>query len=263
MRIGPSATSLALATVTAWPALVAAQSSAESSPPAFSGNLGLVSEYRYRGIAQTNGRPAVQAGLDYAHASGLYLGSWASNVSWLSDTGAGVSNSLEWDLYGGYKRTLGEIGYELGLLRYVYPGSYPAGFTSPDTTELYVAGSWRMLTLKYSHSLGNLFGFVDSRGAGYLDLSGNFDLGGAYSLLAHVGHQAVPAGSVAGLQVRTASDCSYTDWKLALTRQWAGLNWGLSWLDTNARGGVGQCYRSALNRDLGKGSLLLSVGTTF
>ncbi len=60
-------------------------------------------EYIFRGISQTAGKPAVQGGFDYTHSSGFYLGTWASNVSWLEDFGAYSRSSLEWDFYGGYK----------------------------------------------------------------------------------------------------------------------------------------------------------------
>jgi uncharacterized protein (TIGR02001 family) len=246
-----------VSTLAALPTVAVAQDKAADSPHTLTGNLSLVSEYRYRGIAQTNKRPAVQGGFDYAHASGVYVGTWMSNVSWLSDLG-GVSNSLEWDLYGGYKGTVGDIGYDVGLLYYYYPGSYPTGFNSPNTLEVYAAGSWKMLTLKYSHALTDLFGFVDSKGAGYLDLTGNFDVGEGFTLVAHVGHQHIP--STAG---RSSSDCSYTDWKLGVTKEYVGLTWGLSYIDTDAKGGAGQCYRNAFNKDLGKGNVVLSVSKTF
>ncbi|HPU51499.1 MAG TPA: TorF family putative porin, partial [Burkholderiaceae bacterium] len=171
-----------------------AQDKKEASPHTLTGNLNLVSEYRYRGISQTNNKPAVQGGFDYAHASGVYVGTWASNVSWLSDGGSGtVSNSLEWDIYGGYKGTAGDFGYDVGLLYYYYPGKYPSGFNSPNTLEAYVAGSWKTLTLKYSHSLTDLFGFVDSKGSGYLDLTGTYDLGNGFSLVGHYGYQMIPS----------------------------------------------------------------------
>lgn len=249
-----------LATVIgALPSMAFAEEKKEESPHTFTGNFSLVSEYRYRGISQTNAKPAVQGGFDYAHASGLYVGTWASNVSWLSDGGAGtVSNSLEWDFYGGYKGTVGDFGYDVGLLQYYYPGTYPAGFTSPNTLEAYVAGSWKMLTLKYSHSIGNLFGAVDSKGSGYLDLTGNFDLGDGYALVAHVGHQSIPAGG--GF---SRGDRSYSDWKVGVTKDFAGVTWGLSYIDTTAKGDAGQFYRNAFNKDLGKGNVLLSVSKTF
>lgn len=230
-----------------------------ADPSPVTGNFSFISEYKYRGISQTNTRPALQGGIDYASTSGLYLGTWASNVSWLSDGGAGaVSNSMEWDFYGGFKGQAGPIGYDAGLLYYYYPGAYPASFTSPNTLEAYVAGSWQMLTLKYSHSLTNLFGFTDSKGSGYLDLAASFELAKGIKLDAHVGNQSIP--STAG---RTKSACSYTDWKVGLSTEVSGFTVGLAYIDTNAKGGVGECYRNAFNKDLGKGNLLLSVGKSF
>ncbi len=232
--------------------------SAADAPP-LTGNMSFISEYKYRGISQTNARPALQGGFDYALPGGVYLGTWASNVSWLSDGGAGaVSNSLEWDFYGGYKGQAGPIGYDAGLLYYYYPGAYPSGFTSPNTLEAYVAGSWQMLTLKYSHSLTNLFGFTDSKGSGYLDLSASVEIAKGIKLDAHVGNQSIP--STTG---RSKSDCSYTDWKLGVSTEVSGFTVGLAYIDTNAKGGTGQCYRNAFNKDLGKGNLLLSVGKSF
>lgn len=246
------------------PAAAVAQSAAAESPHSVSANMTLATEYRFRGIGQTNGKPAVQAGIDYEHASGFYLGTWASNVSWLSDGGAGtVSSSVEMDFYGGYSGSAGGIEYDVGVLRYYYPGTYPAGFTSPHTTEVYVSGTWNNLTLKYSHAVTNLFGFADSKGAGYLDLSGEFELGAGFGLVAHVGYQRIPAGSVGGMQVRSKSDCSYTDWSLGVTKAYAGLDFGLSYIDTNAKGSAGECYRNAYNRDLGKGTVVLTVGKSF
>lgn len=254
---------LACAAGTGFTGSAAAQAEASQPVHTFTGNLGLASQYRYRGIAQTDGKPALQGGFDYTHVSGLYAGTWASNVGWLSDADARIANSLEWDVYGGYRRSTGDLGYDAGWLYYGYPGRYPAGFNSPNTFELYLAANWKTLTLKYSHALTDLFGFVDSRGAGYLDLAGSVDLGGGIAFVAHLGRQWIPAGSSGGLRVRAASDCSYTDWRLGLSAQAVGLNWGLAYVDTNARGATGQCYRSAFGRDLGKATLVLSVGKTF
>jgi uncharacterized protein (TIGR02001 family) len=254
----------ALAVAGGVPTLALAQATdVAASPHTLSGNLSLVTAYRYRGIAQTDNKPAVQAGLDYEHASGLYAGTWWTNVSWLSDASDEVSNSLEADVYGGYKGSYGDFGYDVGVLRYFYPGRYPNGFTSPHTTELYVAGSWQMLTLKYSHAMTNLFGFDDSDGAGYLELNGDFDIGAGYTLSAHVGHQRIPSGRVDGVQVRSSSDCSYTDWRLGVARDFVGLSWDLSYIDTNAKGDSGECYRNVRDHDLGKSTVVLSVSKTF
>ncbi len=254
-----------LAAALAVPGVAAAQDKKEAkSPHTFTGNFTFASEYRYRGIAQTNSKPAVQGGFDYAHDSGIYAGTWASNVSWLSDGGGGaVSNSLEWDFYGGYKFNVGDFALDVGGLYYWYPGTYPSGFESPNTFELYAAGTWSFLTVKYSHALTNLFGFVDSKGAGYLDVTGTFELGAGLNLVAHVGHQSVPAGTVNGVQVRSKTDCSYTDYKVGVTTEQVGLTWGLSYIGTNAKGENAQCYRNAFNKDLGRGTVVLTVGKTF
>jgi uncharacterized protein (TIGR02001 family) len=226
-----------------------------TSPHSFSGNLSLVSEYRYRGIAQTDMRPAVQGGFDYSHASGVYVGTWASNVSWLSDTGA-ANNSLEWDFYGGYKHAFGDFGMDVGVLYYYYPGNYDVwqagGSPKPNTTELYIAGSWKMLTLKYSHAVSDIFGFPDSDGSNYIDLSGNFDIGAGFTLGAHYGHQKI--------KTSVPADCSYDDWKLGVTKDFVGMTWGLAYVDTNADAG---CYTNYRNKDLGKGTAVLSVTKTF
>src|SRR5436190_22836171 len=96
----------------------------------FTGNVGLFSQYVFRGISQTNEKPAVQGGFDLGHKSGFYAGTWASNISWISDgtsgnpPGSTASASLEWDFYGGYKGSLpADFGYDLGALYYYYPGT--------------------------------------------------------------------------------------------------------------------------------------------
>ncbi|MEZ5729535.1 MAG: TorF family putative porin [Burkholderiaceae bacterium] len=206
------------------------------------------------GISQTNRKPALQGGFDYAHASGFYLGTWGSSISWLSDGAANVSSGVELDFYGGYKAKAGPIEFDVGLLQYYYPGTYPAGFTSPDTLEIYAAGSWQMLTLKYSHSLTNLFGFTDSKGSGYIDLSAAFPVG-QFTLKAHVGHQTVPATTG-----RAKSDFSYSDWSVGVATQYAGIDFGLSYIDTNAKTAF---FTNAFGKDTGKGTVVLTVGKAF
>ncbi|WP_035867117.1 TorF family putative porin, partial [Cupriavidus sp. SK-3] len=79
---------------------------AEVSPHVFTANVTLASEYRYRGLMQTNRRPAIQGGFDYTHSSGFYLGNWNSSISWLGDSNPEVSAPIEIDLYGGFKNTV-------------------------------------------------------------------------------------------------------------------------------------------------------------
>lgn len=244
------------AVVSCLPSVAAAQDKKDDSPHSLTGNMSLVSEYRYRGISQTDFRPAVQAGLDYGHASGIYLGTWASSISWLSDTGA-ANSSLEWDFYGGFKKTIGDFGYDVGVLYYYYPGSYTAwmaaGNPKPNTTEVYIAGSWKMITLKYSHAVSDIFGFPDSEGSNYIDLGANFDVGAGFTLGAHYGRQKIKTSL-------TGVDCSYNDWKVGLGKEIAGLTVGLNYIDTDAKD---NCYTNYRGKNLGKGSVVLSVGKTF
>ncbi|MFT3800480.1 MAG: TorF family putative porin [Burkholderiaceae bacterium] len=227
---------------------------ADTSPVV--GNVGFASEYRFRGLSQSDFKPAVSAGLDYAHESGLYLGTWASSISWLSDAGVGGS-SIEWDVYGGYKGSAGPISYDVGGLYYYYPGRYPDGFTRPYTFELYAAGTWEFLTLKYSHALTNAFGFTDSKNSGYLDLAATYPMMEGLNLVAHVGHQWIKGSSEVG---RSKSDCSYTDWKLGVTYDWAGATWGIAYVDTNAKDG---CYNNYRGKNIGDARAVASVSKTF
>ncbi len=79
----------------------AAAPAAPTSDWAFTANLGLFSDYRFRGISQTNEKPAIQGGFDLGHSSGFYVGNWNSNVSSAQYDGA----NIEMDFYGGYKHS--------------------------------------------------------------------------------------------------------------------------------------------------------------
>lgn len=276
-------TTIAAALMLAAPTLAQAQAAAAPvSPHTFTGNLTFASDYRFRGISQTFLKPAVQGGFDYSHAGGIYVGTWASNVSGVQYPNG---NSMEWDFYGGYKMAFGDFGVDVGLLQYWYPGT-KFGDTKPDTLELYLAGSWRWMTLKYSHSLTSLFGVknetfggfcgVDSkgnaydstnaaegcvgerpgnsRGSGYLDLTANLPLADKLTLVAHVGHQ----------KVKNYSKLDYADWKLGVTYDLNGWLLGAAYVDTNAK----ESFYRAVNgngkvEELGEARLVVSVGRTF
>ncbi len=280
--------SLGLAALLATPTLAAAQAAAQS-PHSLAGNVGLFSSYRFRGIDQTFGKPALQGGIDYSHASGLYLGNWNSNVN----EGAGFpAGNLEMDFYGGWKGSWGDFGMDIGAIYYYYPGtdaSTAAGtnFVNPrdatrihtgkvDNKEIYIGGSWKFISLKYSHSTDDYFSLPGTKGSNYWDLSGTYDLGDGWGVTAHVGRLKLKGWSVG----TDATDGDYTDWKIGVSKDVGGWVFGAAYIDTNAKGSCNvanpgfYCFPNQLPngglgtgtasfKDAGRGILVLSVTKTF
>lgn len=226
---------------------VAAQTKAEPDYT-LSFNAGVTTDYRYRGISQSRLKPALQGGADYVHKSGFYVGTWASSIRWLKDVPGG-DGPVEWDIYGGYKGVAGPVSYDVGVLRYQYPQENFA--VSPNTTEVYLAGTMGPATLKYSHSVTNLFGFADSKNSGYLDLSATFDLGDGWSVVPHVGHQSV----------KNNSFFSYTDYSVTLGKDFGnGLSASAALVGTDAEK---TGYVSPSGKFLGKSGVALGLKYSF
>lgn len=142
---------------------------ADDTPPyTVTSNVGIFSQYIFRGLEQTDGGPALQGGADLTTAAGFYLGTWGSNISWLRDNNAYYSagGSLEWDFYGGYRGSVGDFGYEAGILQYQYIGKH-VGAETVNTTEVHVAGTYKWITLSVAYSLFDYFGVANSDGTIY------------------------------------------------------------------------------------------------
>jgi uncharacterized protein (TIGR02001 family) len=196
-----------------------AHAAAPASPHTLSGNVGLYSQYVFRGLAQTDRDPALQGGFDYGHSSGFYVGTWASNISWLRDAAPSSyssGGSLEMDFYGGFKGDIGKSGlsYDAGLLYYYYPGSIAAGSVKADTLELYTGLGWKWLSAKFSYGLNKkTFGVIDSRGTWYLDLGAAVPLGNSgVTLDLHYGKQ-----KYRGAGGTNDTLFSYNDWKVGVS----------------------------------------------
>lgn len=248
--------------------IASAQQAAAPSP--VTGNMTLVSEYRFRGIDQTAGKPAIQGGFDYSHSSGVYLGNWNSNVS----QGAGYpGGSIEMDFYGGYKKAFGDIGLDVGAIYYYYPGSDASFLFNPHSastnsgtvhnTEFYIGASWKWLSLKWFHALSDYFGVPDTDGTNYYDLSATYDLGSGWGLTGHVG----------SLKAHGYTELNYTDYKLGVTKDLTGWLLGAALVGTNAKGScpadptaAPYCFTNPAGqspRDAGRNTIVLSVGKTF
>lgn len=231
--------------------MVAAPAMADDASPV-TANVSLVSDYVTRGIDQTNKEMALQGGFDYAHSSGLYIGTWASNITWLKDAGDTGSSSLEVDVYAGFRGSVtDDFGYDVGILHYDYPSSYMQ--PSPNTDEIYLAGTYKMFTLKYSQSTTNLFGWADSKNSSYLDASASFDLGSGFTLGLHAGHQKIKG---------TFSGASYTDYKVSISKALGGgLSAGLAFTDTNAD--ATNYYTNSFGTNISGPRVIASVSKSF
>ncbi len=178
----------------------AAPAAAPASP--FTANISLTTNYKFRGqdqdtigkndYAKTKAfKPAIQGGFDYASEAGWYVGNWNSSVNWQA------GNSIESDIYGGYKFKAGVIDMDVGVLTYIYPGN-----TAGNTTELYLGGTYvneqiGSLTLKYSHTVSkDYFGYAGAsadsglrgRNTGYLNLAYSKEVVPKLTLKAAVGY---------------------------------------------------------------------------
>ena len=252
MKKSALATVAVLATI-GGPTIALADDAPAASPLTY--NIGVVSDYRYRGISQSKLKPALQGGIDFA-AGPIYVGTWASTISWVKDSmksyniaGEAAANAtnppgnfapvsekgapVEWDLYGGTKGDIikDTLSYDVGVLAYVYLGQkfHDIHLSNPDTGEVYGALTYGIFTAKVSVTATPLFGIPKSKGSQYYDLSANFDLGSGFTLTPDVGYQNV-TGSFA-----KANKVSYTDYSLTLGKDFGkGLSASLQVVATDA-----------------------------
>ncbi|NIO43860.1 MAG: hypothetical protein GTO41_29155 [Burkholderiales bacterium] len=211
-----SPTALALAAALALPGIASAQ----DTPLPISANVAFTTDYVFRGISQTNERFAVQGGFDWAgESTGIYIGTWASNVDFDSET------SVELDGYVGWAHSWGDFGVDIGYLHYNYPGE-----SGLNTDEVYAKGIWKWITLAYYYTISDTaFGIADARGSGYFNaaleytLPMGLTLGGAYGTTMYSGG---PAGAP-----NDAGD--YDDYKIYAGLSYTGLDFQLAWTDTD------------------------------
>jgi len=237
-------------------AALAPSARAQETQPAdsVSFNAALASDYRYRAVSQTRLQPALQGGADYVHnPSGLYAGTWLSTIKWTRDAGGG--GGIEWDIYAGKRGRLGaDVAYDVGVLGYLYPGNGlkdVPGFADANTGEAYGQLGYGPAYVKYSLALTNLFGFVDSRRSGYLDLGANLDMGNGLVLNLHAGRQ----------DVRNNDQASYTDYKLGVTKDFGVATLALAYIATNA--GEAAYASPANGKFLARKAFVASIGKTF
>lgn len=256
-------TGLASASLLLWLAHPAVHAEGVEPDYSVSYNIGVLSDYRVRGIAQTSFKPALQGGVDFAHKSGFYAGVFGSNVKWVKEFNGATQGSAEVDLYGGYRGATDDLPltYDVGLITYQYPGNnsgvggvLPAGtFANANTVEVYAAATYKIYTLKVNRSTGNFLGNLNSSGSLYIDLSAAVDLGDSLTLTPHVGRQTIPnqAGDLG----------NYTDLALTLAKDFGnGLVATAAATHTN---GSRVFYTDTNGRFLAKDALVLGLKYNF
>lgn len=251
---------LATATVfcLALPAVAQAQSTpadkadavAETAPPAaitVSGSAVIASDYRFRGVSQSDQGMAVQGGITIAHDSGLYVGTWGSNLAgWGTFGGA----NMELDLIGGYKLPVGGGTLDVGLTWYMYPGGADkTDFAEPYAKLTGTAGAATLTAgVAYApkqEALGRWYRTGAEAAAGvYADPGAKDDnlylwgdgaaaiSGTPFTAKAHVGHSWGQDGL--GPNATAVSPTGrYWDWSLGADATWRNLTFNASYIDTD------------------------------
>jgi uncharacterized protein (TIGR02001 family) len=232
----------------------------ETAPPpaiTINGTATVVSDYKFRGISQTDGNFAVQGGITISHASGFYISAWGSSID--DYVTAHGSAHQELDLIAGFKKTVGGATFDVGALYYVYPGTRAAGDPSAsDFIEPYASISYAIGpvtakgTINYAPKQKALA--LDQVGPKNDNVYIAGDLSGAIpgvplGLTAHLGHTFGPSWLSIGKE--------YTDWSLGATYTYKALTFGVSYVDTDGD------FITPTGKNASKGGVLGSIGVSF
>jgi uncharacterized protein (TIGR02001 family) len=178
-----------------------------------SASVALSSEYVWRGISQTDEDPAISGSFDYAHSSGFYAGTWASNVDYGDDA------SAEIDLYAGFAGEFGDsgVGYDVGVLRYIFPGE------DYNFNEVYGSLSYSIFSLGVAHSSDALGSGEDGT---YYSLDAGYDLPMGFSLAGGVGYY--------DLDEDAFGEDGYTNYYVGVSKEFAGFGFDITYSDTDS-----------------------------
>ncbi|MEP5567097.1 MAG: TorF family putative porin [Halioglobus sp.] len=212
-----------------------------------SANVALVSDYRFRGISQSNEDIAIQGGFDYAFDNGIYIGTWGSSVDF-QDTLVTEFGSLELDYYAGWAMDLGEnSNIDVGYIYYDYPGD---DGVEGDYQEIYGKFSWRDLTVGMNYS-DDYYGKTEDFYYYFADYS--FAFAGDWSLDLHAGYNDLKKN---GGFLATGED-SYTDYSVGLTWSVVGVDLGATYVGTTLD------EKDVFETDLAEDTVVFSVSKSF
>jgi uncharacterized protein (TIGR02001 family) len=289
------------------PAPAAAPTPGPPPPPAIlgfalTGSATLGSQYIWRGLTQTDGKPTIQGELDLVHPSGFYVSTSLSNISWFTDQNAGLASAptalgspgqvgaplyspnkvnsagVELDLFGGYKWGFSkDWTLDVGIYRYLYPGNYEnlGAFRAPHTTEAYLGVSYSWASLKYSRGLSNNFmGVYNALGTSYIDLSLSIPLGeSGWTVLLHGGKTTYPSNAnpdffTNGTHLTGDNSLfSYSDFKLGIAKEISGYTLTLAATNANTKARAADndvpVYENAMGRNIGGSRGTFTISKAF
>ncbi|MBB4153627.1 uncharacterized protein (TIGR02001 family) [Sphingomonas jinjuensis] len=266
-------------------AAIAQTTTPDNRPPALSvsGSVGVTSDYRFRGVSQSDEHPAIQGGITVSHKSGVYAGIWASNLAgWGTFGGA----NMELDLIGGYRAPLAGGTLDVGLTWYTYPGGADktdfaepyaklSGTSGPATLTAGVAYAPKQQALGrwYRTGADAAAGIYTRPGASddnlYLWGDGAYAISGTpFTAKAHVGHSWGQNGL--GPNATAVSPTgSYWDWSLGADTTWRNLTLGLAWVDTDISNREAAYLRPSFSKgqdgtgNIAGSTLLISLAAAF
>ena len=203
-------------------ALLAGAVSSAQAAPEISGNIALTSDYKFRGISQSDESPAIQGGFDISWDNGIYLGTWGSSVDF--DSNDGYDGSLELDYYGGWAGDITDnVGVNVGYLYYDYPGDNGA---EGDYQEVYLSVSLWDGTIGAAYS-DDYYAETGSFYYVYGDYS--IGIGENFSVDLHLGYNDLDKN---GGFLATDTD-SYVDYSVGVTTSWLAVDWTLAYVGTD------------------------------
>lgn len=215
------------------------------------GTATLITDYRFRGLSQTDKDFAVQGSITVTHESGFYASVWGSSI----DDYVAFGSDQEIDFIAGFKKTIGNVTLDGGVLYYYYPGAEKFISVDTDFFEPYLSISGtvgpvsaKVLAAYAPKQTGLDYGFGKEDGF-YLagDLTGSV---GGVGLTGHIGHS-FSRNYITGGQ-------KYTDWSVGASYTWNSITFGVSYVDTDA-----SPIASLTGRNIAKGGVVGSIGVSF
>jgi uncharacterized protein (TIGR02001 family) len=238
-------------------AAIVLMGSAMAAQAEVTGTVTAVSDYDFRGISLSAKDPALQGSIDWAAENGFYLGAWASNI----DYGDDVDGNIELDLYGGFAgETAAGLGYDLGLVWYLYPDSSSSSTRSEisDYPELYVGFTYQWFELKqwFTNDLSG----SDENGF-YTEGNATFELPANFGLALHLGYNYGDAFEDIEVAPGVTRDTDYMDYSIGVTYTVSHFELGLKWVDNDLSSGDPFFSRDDVFNS--EGRAIFSVATSF